>query len=599
MRKLIIAIGLLAGLALAAPSYAQQTQVTGCIVDPNNIPYAGGQILITISPAGGPAPSVNGQAIQGTFGPTPLDSNGCMPATALWPNAQISPAGTKWNFNVTNPGAAAPVGFGPVSVPAAGGGVNITISGATQNVGSTLSAVAPKLFNDASGAASGCATSAITASEILYSANPSGCSGIPNSTGNTPTNGFTLSNGSDTNAQNQSEITLASPGNPGVIDLNSETGPTITVGNQATVGTSTIFSAFSPGGLEIENTSTGTLIACDSSTPDCLWLDAAGDVGTLNPTTLTLTTSGVGSFNCSTDTAPILCTLADVSGDSIADTITSGTSATTTWTDAAGNSTIVGSPNAAGITETDAAGDMIVAAPSSSIVVWQLTKANADSGVGVNLNNNSATTTSGTAISGFTEINDSAGTGLQMIAISGEAELTGSNVAAGNAYGGFFTAANSGTGTASEVTSVLAQKASCGTATTCAGVHIQGNGTVTNGPAALAIDGQTAGFSAIATANCTSSASPAVCATAPAGLVVVAAAATTVVVDTTAAKSTSDIVITPNTSTNAGTRLSVTCNTSVPTTVPVVSAIVSGTSFTITTSAPVTNPQCFNYWITN
>jgi Chaperone of endosialidase len=194
MKKLIIAIGLLAGLALAAPSYGQQTQVTGCIIDPNSIPYAGGQILITIAPSGGPAPTVNGQAIQGTFGPTPLDSGGCF-SQALWPNASISPSGTQWNFNVTNPGAAPPVGFGPVSVPAGGGGVNITISGASQNVGSTLSAQAPRLFNDSSGAASGCATSTITAGELLYSNNPSGCSGIPNSIGNTPTDGFTLSDG--------------------------------------------------------------------------------------------------------------------------------------------------------------------------------------------------------------------------------------------------------------------------------------------------------------------------------------------------------------------------------------------------------------------
>jgi hypothetical protein len=581
MKKLLLIAGVFFTF-FALPAKAQQTQVTGCIVDPNNIPYAGGQILITISPAGGPAPSVNGQAIQGTFGPTPLDSNGCMPATALWPNAQISPSGTKWNFNVTNPGAAAPVGFGPVSVPAAGGGVNITISGATQDVGSTLSAVAPKLFNDSSGSPTpGTCIAPVTVGELLYSNGVSGCLGIPNSTGNTPTNGFTLSNGSDTNAQNQSEITLTSPGNPGVIDLNSEAGPTITVGNQDTIGSSTLTAKIVPGQVGLANLSTSlSAVLGDPNTASLSLIDNASGTSIVEDGTVPSTTWNDGA------------------GDTIVNTITSGTPSST-WTDAAGNSTIVGSPNAAGITETDAAGDIIVAAPSSGLVVWQLTKANGDVGNAVNLTNTStAGKTSGTAYAAFAQIADSGGSSAQMLAFEGEAELSGSNVAGDEAFGGLFAALNTGTGTATEVSGAEFQR-TCGTATTCSGVHITGTNAITGVSAAVLIDRQGAGISAIATDNCTSSVSPAVCASAPAGLVVVAAAATTVVVDTTAAKSTSDIVITPNTSTNAGTRLGVTCNTSVPTTVPVVSAIVSGTSFTITTSAPVTNPQCFNYWITN
>lgn len=97
-------------------------------------------------------------------------------------------------------------------------------------------------------------------------------------------------------------------------------------------------------------------------------------------------------------------------------------------------------------------------------------------------------------------------------------------------------------------------------------------------------------------ANCSSSASPAVCAAANAGSVVVAAAATTVVVNTTAVTANSQISITEDSS--LGTKLSVTCNTTPA--YSTVTARTAATSFTITTTvAPVTNPRCFSYTILN
>jgi hypothetical protein len=95
--------------------------------------------------------------------------------------------------------------------------------------------------------------------------------------------------------------------------------------------------------------------------------------------------------------------------------------------------------------------------------------------------------------------------------------------------------------------------------------------------------------------NCSSSASPAVCASAPSGSAVVAAAATTVVVNTTAVTANSQIQLTVDSS--LGTKLSVTCNTT-PSLLSV-SARTAATSFTVTSSAPITNPLCFSYTIVN
>lgn len=98
------------------------------------------------------------------------------------------------------------------------------------------------------------------------------------------------------------------------------------------------------------------------------------------------------------------------------------------------------------------------------------------------------------------------------------------------------------------------------------------------------------------TANCTSSASPAVCSAASAGSVVIAAAATTVTVNTTAVTADSQIFVQFDSS--LGTKLSVTCNTTYA--APIVTARTAATSFAFDVgAAPVTNPACFSYWILN
>lgn len=97
--------------------------------------------------------------------------------------------------------------------------------------------------------------------------------------------------------------------------------------------------------------------------------------------------------------------------------------------------------------------------------------------------------------------------------------------------------------------------------------------------------------------NCSSVASPAACGSASAGSVVVAAAATTVVVNTTAVTAASQIFLTFDSS--LGPKLGIpTCNTTQPPAFNV-SARTAGTGFTLTASAPITNPACFSYLIVN
>lgn len=109
---------------------------------------------------------------------------------------------------------------------------------------------------------------------------------------------------------------------------------------------------------------------------------------------------------------------------------------------------------------------------------------------------------------------------------------------------------------------------------------------------------QTSGPKYVTVTNCSSAASPAVCAVAPAGRVVIAAAATTVVVNTTIVTANSEIFVKFDESlTGLGT-----CNTAAASESATyfISARVAGTSFTIkTSSAPVANPACLSFLIFN
>lgn len=99
------------------------------------------------------------------------------------------------------------------------------------------------------------------------------------------------------------------------------------------------------------------------------------------------------------------------------------------------------------------------------------------------------------------------------------------------------------------------------------------------------------------TTNCSDSAGDAACSAAPAGSVVMDATDTTTVVATTAVTANSQIFIQEDSS--LGTRLGVTCNTTIARTYAV-TARTAATSFTITASAaPAVNPACLSYHIIN
>lgn len=101
--------------------------------------------------------------------------------------------------------------------------------------------------------------------------------------------------------------------------------------------------------------------------------------------------------------------------------------------------------------------------------------------------------------------------------------------------------------------------------------------------------------------NCSSGASPAVCGSAAAGSVAVPAGTnSTLQVNTTAVTANSQILV--QSDETLGTKLSVTCNSTLASliTEPVVSARSGGASFTITISGTTTtNPVCLSYFIVN
>lgn len=127
-------------LLAAIPAAAQKTTVTATIVDPTGIPYANGTVTAQLVPAGVSNATVNGAAIGGLVGPAATDDNGHF-SMDLFSNTSISPANTKWQFTVCNPGVPSPLGFGnQCFMPAP-----ITITGSTQSVTAQMNAVAPQL----------------------------------------------------------------------------------------------------------------------------------------------------------------------------------------------------------------------------------------------------------------------------------------------------------------------------------------------------------------------------------------------------------------------------------------------------------------------
>jgi hypothetical protein len=120
-----------------------------------------------------------------------------------------------------------------------------------------------------------------------------------------------------------------------------------------------------------------------------------------------------------------------------------------------------------------------------------------------------------------------------------------------------------------------------------------------SGPVLFNIDSVT-GRPSASGSDCASAASPAVCGGSWTGNVVIAAAGTTITVNTTAVTANSQIFLTADDT--VGTRLSVTCNSTLATLVGglAITARTAGTSFQITSGVtPAVNPLCISYHIVN
>jgi len=144
MKKLILFVLVLASALLLAPqARAQFTSVTGTVVDPNGIPYAGGSVSATLTPGSSSGFRLSGQPYSGQVGPATLDATGTFTLN-MGSNALITPASTQWKFTVnSNPGGIPlPLGTGAQTFV-----VTLTISGASQNISTQLQAAAPKLTN--------------------------------------------------------------------------------------------------------------------------------------------------------------------------------------------------------------------------------------------------------------------------------------------------------------------------------------------------------------------------------------------------------------------------------------------------------------------
>jgi len=151
---------LFALLFVPALSFAQFTTVTGTVIDPNGLPYAGGTIAPTLVTSA--SPTLNGLPYTPPSQPAGLDANGKF-TMQLADNTVLLPASTKWNFTVcSGTGTVNPaIGKGPVCFSLAS---PITISGSSQSISTQLQAAALALTNLAGGTLSSVsATSPITA----------------------------------------------------------------------------------------------------------------------------------------------------------------------------------------------------------------------------------------------------------------------------------------------------------------------------------------------------------------------------------------------------------------------------------------------------
>lgn len=115
------------------------TQVSGQVYDPNGFPYAGANLSARLVSTA--TPRVGADLID-AYATVKLDANGNF-SLQLADNATVTPVASTWTFTVEtdNSNVPPPLGTGPQAFTVAG----ITITGAAQDIGANLRAVAPNL----------------------------------------------------------------------------------------------------------------------------------------------------------------------------------------------------------------------------------------------------------------------------------------------------------------------------------------------------------------------------------------------------------------------------------------------------------------------
>jgi hypothetical protein len=124
--------------------------VSGTVIDPNSIPYAGGTIIPVLNVSGSPL-LPDGSPYVPPLGPFGLDTQGKF-SFNLVANNQITPAGSSWSFIIASARGTVPIAFGKQSVTFVVPSLTLLSS---QDISSQIAALALALTYGAGGGETG------------------------------------------------------------------------------------------------------------------------------------------------------------------------------------------------------------------------------------------------------------------------------------------------------------------------------------------------------------------------------------------------------------------------------------------------------------
>ncbi len=146
-------------LLLAPCSFGQSlTRVTGTLTDPNSVPYYPAHVQACLTTSSSIQPTASGttltpnaplnSSLQTNYcaAPVTTDSSGRF-AMSLVPNSAITPSGSQYTFTVQTAGTPPPAGKGAQTFTSAA----VTVSGATQDVSTSINSVGPAQLNAGGG----------------------------------------------------------------------------------------------------------------------------------------------------------------------------------------------------------------------------------------------------------------------------------------------------------------------------------------------------------------------------------------------------------------------------------------------------------------